>query len=475
MTYRIVVDQSTVNTKAILFNIRNKGEFVEKVDRIDIPHEQIYPKKGFIEHNPIEIINNTKKAIELIIENNNLLYKDIVSISITNQRETIMIWDKKTGIPHGNAMVWKCNRGVDICNKLIKEGYEEIIREKTGLKIDPYFSASKLSYFFLNNYLSDEEKKHLAIGTIDTWLIWNLSDEKNFFTEESNASRTLLFNIKEKKWDKKLCELFHVPIKSLPKVVDSYSDFGTYKGIKINSVLADSQSALLGNKCINKGQMKATFGTGSSMMLNIGNELFEDSRIVTTIAWNKNGKTTYALEGIIKSYGDILNWGKNHLKLYNDYEEASNLAFSNDFYTDVLFIPAIQGLSAPFWKPYSTGVFFNLITTSTNRDFVRAMFNSLAFQTRAIIDLYSEILDYSIPEIYVDGGFTKNKLFMQLVADITKKTIFVMDIEEASALGTLIIMDGMENYKPKINEKYTPSYDYESDYNKWLKLINKIF
>lgn len=475
MVYRIVVDQSTTNTKAILFEIEGNGRQVNRVDRVDIPHKQIYPKKGFVEHNPKEIIENTIKVIDAVIDNNKLKYSQIKSISITNQRETILIWDKITGKTYGNAMVWKCNRGIEICEKLIENGFEDLIRNKTGLKIDPYFSASKLAHFFKNNKISELEKKNLAIGTMDSWLIWNLSKEGNFYTEESNACRTLLFDIRNKIWNEELCKIFDVPIDALPKVVDSNTDFGTYKGIKISSVLADSQSALLGNKCLEEGQIKATLGTGSSMLLNFGNKICKDERIVTTIAWNKNGKTTYALEGIIKSYGDILNWGKNKLNLFSSYDEASKLALEDNNKTDVIFVPAIQGLSAPFWKPKAKGAFLNMSITSTKKDLIKAMFDSLAFQTRSVIDLYSEVLNKEIEEIFLDGGSTKNPFFMQLLADVTQKKLFVMDIEEASALGTLVIMDGMENYTPKVKKEYIPTKSYERQYIKWKEIIKKIF
>lgn len=478
--YRIVIDQGTSGTKGLLFKIE---KFIEKIDRIDINHQQIYPKKGWVEHNPIEIRNNVEILIEKLIKNNNLTSKDILSISITNQRESVLIWNRLNGEPISNVMVWQCNRGLEICEDLREEGYNELIKRKTGLILDPYFSGSKLKYFFDNTDLSDEQKGNLAIGTIDTWLIWNLTKGKKFVTDISNASRTLLYNIVEKKWDQDLMKLFNVPSEALPEVVSSVTDFGEYNGIPIVSCMADSQAALAGHSGVNLGDIKATLGTGSSVLMNVGERLDSvNESILTTIAWEKNDQLVYAAEGVIRSFGDLLSWEKNSLKLFDDFNEASELAFSVEDNGEVYLIPALEGLGAPFWAPEMKALFLGMTRDTELKHLLRATFEAMGYQIRAVIDEFKKNYDSQLSEpiqkIHVDGGASRNTEFMQMLADITQLEIIVDETEELSALGTLIVLGDKKKLANNRKQKYSPMNNYEETYNYWkikTKQILKYF
>lgn len=461
--YRIVIDQSTSGTKVILFDTETETKLI---DRVDKSHEQIYPKKGWVEHDPIKIIKNTEELIERILQKNSLSAEEIMSLSITNQRESIVVWDKLTGEPYTNVMVWQCNRGIDICDELNNQGLEDMVRNKTGLNIDPYFSGSKLKWFFENFELTENQLENLAIGTIDSWLVWNLSDEKNHFTEASNASRTLLFDIKSKNWDQELCDLFDVSKENLPTIKNSVDSFGTYLGIPIVSIIADSQSALLGSGCFKEGEIKATLGTGSSILVNIGNRIIEnESSILSTVAWSLNEELTYALEGVIRSYGDILNWQRDQLELFSDFTEASELAFELYDNGGVYFVPALEGLGAPFWEPEVHAELVGMSRSHNKSHIIRAGFEAMAYQTRIIIDTIHKDFDLSIEQINVDGGLVNNQEFMQLLADVTNKDIAVGNIEEASALGTLIILG--ENIPMKDKKVYKPKNSFEEQYLTW--------
>lgn len=474
--HRIVIDQGTSGTKGILFNVEKS---INKVDRIDLPHKQIFPEKGWFEHDPIELKNNVEILIRKIIQKNELEIEDILSISITNQRESVVVWERANGEPLSNIMVWQCNRGIEICEKLRREGYNETIKRKTGLTLDPYFSASKLKHFFDSKDLSPEQTKRVLVGTVDAWLIWNLTKGKKFVTDISNASRTLLYNIVEKKWDKELVDLFNVPMESLPEVVSSVSNFGEYNGIPIVSCMADSQSALYGHLATDYGDIKATLGTGSSVLMNTGEKIASlGNSILTTIAWEKNDKTIYAAEGIIRSFGDLLNWEKYSLRLFSDFDEASNLAFSVTNNGGVYLIPALEGMGAPFWQPKMKALFLGMTRDTTREHLLRATFEAMAFQIRAVIDefkkYYNPDLDKPMKEIHVDGGASRNSAFMQMLADITQMEIVVDETEELSALGTLTIL-GEERNMININKKaYIPKNDYDEYYLFWKNTVNNI-
>lgn len=471
MTYRIVIDQSTSGTKALLFKT---SEGIELVSRLDKSHQQIYPQKGFVEHNPIEIKDNVVELIDNILTINKLGPEQIKSLSITNQRESIVVWDRKTGKLYGNVMVWQCNRGLEICEKLIDDGYSEVVNSKTGLTIDPYFSASKLKWFFDNHEFTNEQIQTIGIGTIETWLLWNLTNGKSYLSDISNACRTLLFNIYEKKWDTDLMKLFNVPFSAMPQVVDSVHDFGEYLGIPIISIVADSQAALYGHMCMNPGNAKATLGTGCSVLMNAGHKAKgSNGKILTTIAWQEKGITTYALEGVIRSFGDILNWERDSLRLFNDFQEASDIAFSLPSNEEVYLVPALEGLAAPFWKPNLEASFEGLSRNTTSAHLIRAGFEAMVYQIRAIIDEFENSCGVSLNELHVDGGASKNSKFMQMLSDVTKKRIICGEIEEVSAIGTLVIVGERTTHNEVNNRFFEPSKEYDDYYYQWKKIINE--
>lgn len=468
--YRFVIDQSTSGTKLILFDTESD---IKMIQRMDKPHTQLYPQKGWVEHDPLEIVGNVKFLIEEMLDARKLKPSQITTLSITNQRESVVIWDKVTGEPYTNILVWQCNRGIYICQQLNETGFGPVVKEKTGLNIDPYFSGSKLKWFFDQTQLSQDQLDNLAIGTIDSWLLWHLSEEKNHVTEMSNASRTLLFNIHTLEWDQELCRIFNVPMGALPEVKNSVDDFGTYQGIPIASIVADSQSALIGHACETVGEIKATLGTGSSLLMNVdSDEISENKSILTTIVHKEKGNIVYALEGAIRSYGDILNWMQDELNLFDNVERASEEAFQLAGNDSVYFVPALEGLGAPFWSPDATGSFKG-ITRNTNRThLIRAGFESMAYQTRSVLDTF-ELDGFKIDELKVDGGIAKNKLFTQFLADVTNKKILVGDMEEASAFGTVCVI--LKPTKDKMGQyrEYVPTENYDFQFAQWLSYVNK--
>lgn len=468
MEYRLIVDQSTSGSKVLLVDTEKE---ITILNRKDLPHQQIYPQKGWVEHDPIEIFENVKKLISEVLADNKLVPSQIKSISITNQRESVVLWDKQTGVPYTNVLVWQCNRGLEICQKLNLQGLGSFVNERTGLTIDPYFSASKLQWFFDTYSLDKEQLKYLAIGTMETWLLWNLTDGKKYLSEISNACRTLLFNIYTKEWDTDLLEMFHVPVGILPPVVESVYSFGEYMGIPIISIVADSQAALYGNQCNVPGMAKATLGTGCSVLMNIGTVPgTPNEKILTTIAWEKNGEAIYALEGIIRSFGDILNWEKNTLQLFDNVQMATEEALALPDNGGVYFIPALEGFGAPFWEPSREASFEGITRDTTKPHLIRASLDAMLFQIRAVLDECEKSWDIELTELHVDGGVSKNELLLQMLADTIQKSIICGKAEELSALGALTI--AMENPKlPDTNRIYSPQSENEEIYQKWLMWV----
>lgn len=472
--HKLVLDQSTSGTKLLLVGIEeNEAKILRRMDR---KHTQIFPQDGWVEHDPSEIVKNTKQLIAEMLEATNLSAQDIRSLSITNQRETIVAWNKKTGQPVSNALVWQCNRSNDICKQLIEAGKETEIQRKTGLKIDSYFSGPKIRWLFEN---SDEMRSlaasgELAIGTMDSWLIWNLTDGEVFATEPSNASRTLLYNIYENTWDSALCDIFLVPPDSLAEIRDSNDSFGHYEGIPIQGVMADSQAALYGQNCLGFGDIKVTMGTGCSVMMQIEerSDLISDN-ILKTIAFTDNGATDYALEGIIRSCGDTLTWLSSELALFGTIEEGIESAFSVNNNEGVYLVPAQLGLAAPFWDSDIRAAFLGMNRRTGKPHLIRAGFESILFQIRAVIDEIKQVTCLDIPRVKVDGGVTKNNRLMQMLADILGITIEVSCIEELSALGVLMLTSGFDMQKE--GKIFNPkSNNLEPHYQQWLEYINKV-
>ena len=439
--YVLAVDQSTSATKAILFD--KKGEII---DRFDKEHRQFYPEKGFVEHDAEEIYKNTLELIEILIKKNNITTQDIAAIGISNQRETALVWDKNTGKPVAKAAVWQCQRGSKICEEMSKLGFAELVRQKTGLVLSPYFSASKIKWLLDNveGVRERAEKGELLFGTIDSWLLFKLTGGKVHATDYSNASRTQLFNINNLKWDEELLKLFTIPAQMAPEVKYSNEVFGYTtcdglfdKPVPIAGLMGDSHAALFGQNCFEKGMAKATYGTGSSIMMNIGKKaVFSKKGLVTSLAWGINGSVDYVLEGNINCSGATIKWLVDDLELIEDSKSSGKIAGTVQNNGGVYVVPAFVGLGAPYWDSHAKAAIIGISRDSKKAHIVRAAEESIAYQVKDIIDLMLEESALNLKELRVDGGPTNDSFLMQFQTDMLSVPVVCGNIEELSALGT---------------------------------------
>lgn len=442
MKYTIAIDQSTSATKAMLFD-----ENATLIGRASIDHKQYYPQPGWVEHDPIEIIENTYKAVEQLVSKVDVDQSEITSVAITNQRETVVVWDKRTGNPIYNAVVWQCNRGTQICEELLAQGHEPMVTEKTGLIINPYFSASGVKWILDNvsGARQAAEEGHLLLGTIDSWLVWNFTNGKMHVTDYTNASRTLLFNINTLSWDSELLKLFNIPASMLPNPLPCDGLYGTTSlnniltQVPITGVLGDSHGALVGQMCFSDGMGKATYGTGSSIMVNIGEKALAAPRgLVTSIGFAAKGKVYYAFEGNIHCTGATIKWLQDDLKLIQSADETEQLATSVKSTDGVYFVPAFAGLGAPWWDNDAKALICGMNRGTGKAHIVRAALESIAYQVKDLMDLIHES-GVKLLELRVDGGPVKNNFLMQFQADMLQAKINRSPIEEASALGAVLI------------------------------------
>ncbi len=440
-SFVLAIDQSTSGTKAIIFD-----ESANLVCRSTVEHRQFYPHPGWVQHDAAEIYQKTLQAIQEVLENSRINKDQLRALSITNQRETALIWDKNTGMPVYPAIVWQCQRAGAICNDIAAGGYAGTIKEKTGLILSPYFSAPKMKWI-LDNVAGIRERAEsgsLLFGTIDSWLIWNLSGGKIHVTDFSNASRTLLFNIHDLEWDRELLDVFAIPRSMMPEVKFSDEVFGytSCNGIlsgeiPISGVMGDSHAALFGQNCFGKGMAKATYGTGSSIMMNIGDtSLKSESGIVTSIAWGMNRKVDYVFEGNINCTGATIKWLVDDLKLLGSSKEAGPIAASIEDTGGVYLVPAFVGLGAPYWDSEARANIQGMTRGTGKAHLVRAAEESIAYQIKDIIDLMIQESSASLGELRVDGGPSKDDFLMQFQADVLGVDVVRNRIEELSALGT---------------------------------------
>ena len=439
--YILAIDQSTSATKVMLFD---GGATL--IYRVSVSHQQYYPAEGFVEHDPEEIFENTVKGMNEVLQAKGLKSADIALVSITNQRETSLIWDKTTGKPIANAAVWQCQRGKDFCKSLNEQGYSEKIREKTGLIIDPYFSASKLRWIINNIDGAKEKAKNgdLLLGTMDCWLLWNLTNGKVHATDFSNACRTMLFNINTLKWDEELVKLFDLYPSMFPEVKFSDQIFGNTDPsvvfdttVAISGLLGDSHAALFGQNCFEPGMAKATYGTGSSIMMNIGKQpLSSPEGLVTSIGFGRAGSIDYVFEGNIHCTGDTINWLVNDAELISSSAESEQLALSVTDTNQVYFVPAFVGLGAPYWDSQARACISGMARNTKKAHIVRAALESIAYQVKDLIDLMVENASIPFREMRVDGGPTRNNFLMQFQCDMLRKDVVRSNIEEVSALGS---------------------------------------
>lgn len=442
----IAVDQSTSATKAILFSER-----CELLHRVNITHQQFYPQAGWVEHDANEIYANTVKAIATLLEQQPAEAACAYSLAITNQRETVLVWNRRTGEPIYHAVVWQCLRGAAICQELKAQGHSTLFQEKTGLLIDPYFSASGVKWILDNapNARSLAEQGDLLMGTIDSWLVWKLTGGKVHATDYTNASRTLLFNIHTLDWDDELLQLFTIPRSMMPQPLPCDSVFGetTVEGlfhqpIQIAGILGDSHGALTGQMCFEAGMGKATYGTGSSVMVNIGEEaVTPPAGLVTSVGFAALGKVFYAFEGNIHCTGGTIKWLVEQLQLIDSPAEIEALATSVEDTDGVYFVPAFAGLGAPWWRPEAKAAISGMTLSTEKAHLLRAALESIAYQVKDLVDIMTGQAGIALKEIRVDGGPTKNNFLMQFQSDMLRAAISRSNMEEASALGA-VVMNG---------------------------------
>lgn len=483
--YVLAIDQGTTSSRAIIYN--SNFQIVSKSQR-DIL--QIYPQEGWVEHNPIEIWESQLACCIDAIDKAGILPQQIQAIGITNQRETIVAWDKKTGEPICNALVWQDRRTATACLEDQDGLGLENNRQKTGLNLDAYFSAPKIRWI-LNNIpkaLQLLKFEKLCVGTIDTWLIWNLTKGTSFVTDVSNASRTNLYNIQTLAWDEELMSHYKIPHAILPKVVDSIGRVATtHEGIfghsiPIAGIAGDQQAALFGHQCFTKGMMKNTFGTGCFLLQNIGNEFkLSENRLLTTIAWKKGEELAYALEGSVFNAGSALKWLKENLNLFDEYHEADEMAASIPSTDNVYVVPAFTGLGAPYWDMRARATILGLNRNTNRAHIVRATYESLAYQCRDIVETLARDSGVPIQSLQIDGGVSKSPFLQQFLADILQKDIVLSPSEECTALGVaMMAAEGvgisLDNLNLGDSQRRKPNMTIENAnklYAKWLEAVDR--
>ena len=440
MNYILSIDQSTSATKALLYDVGGNC-----LDRESTEHAQIYPQAGWVEHDLDEIWDSLLQVVRKLAGRHTDKLESLACISLTNQRETISIFEKASSRPLYNAVVWQCRRGSEICRELEEAGHGPLVTELTGLRLDTYFSASKLKWFVRENpeLRAKLQNGEAVVGTIDTYLIHRLTAGRVFATDHTNASRTLLCDIGKLRWDERLCDLFEVPLNALPEIRESSAHYGetTFAGIlpkaiPICGVMGDSQASLFAQRCYEPGRAKITFGTGSSVLLNIGDQLrFSKSGSVSTIAWVLRGQPTYSFEGIINFSAASITWLKAQLGLIQQSREAGELAAAVPDNGGVYLVPAFAGLSAPHWRPDARAAIVGLTAHSTRNHVVRAAEESIAYQLRDVLLMMNADAAVALQTIQADGGPTRDPFLMQFTADMLGIDLQVSDVPDCSALG----------------------------------------
>ena len=488
MGYILGIDQSTQGTKALLFD--QEGNLICRGDR---PHRQIINDAGWVSHDLNEIYSNTLKVVRDVIEKAGIRREQVAGLGISNQRETSAVWDRTDGHPLADAIVWQCSRAKDICARVEESGKAEWVRRTTGINLSPYFPASKLAWFMENVKEAPQKASEgtLCLGTIDSYLVYRLTGGASFKTDYSNASRTQLFHIGSLSWDQEVCSLFGIPVSCLAEVTDSdgeygYTDFEGYfeNPIPIRGVLGDSHGALFGQGCTDKGMIKTTYGTGSSIMMNIGQKPVYSDRVVTSLAWKMNGQVNYVLEGNINYTGAVITWLKDELKLISSPSETEILANKANPGDRSYLVPAFSGLGAPYWDSEASGILTGITRTTGRAEIVRAGLESIAYQITDVVNAMSEESGIKIQELRVDGGPTRNKYLMQFQSDIADVTVQVPSAEELSGIGAAYaagiaagIFDREKVFSQMTRTKFSPEMEPEvrnEKYQGWKKAVKQV-
>ena len=431
------IDQGTTNSRVMLFD--NKFNIIDVVNK---ELKQYFPNDGWVEHDAIEIWKSVKTLIKKILIKNSLKASQIISIGITNQRETTILWNKKTGVPIYKAIVWQDRRTSKICGQLKIKGYEKKIQKITGLVIDSYFSATKIKWILEKIKKSKKliKEKNLLFGTIDTWLLWKLTEKKSYLTDITNASRTMLFDITKDQWSTEMLKMLKIPRSILPKVVPNVYNFGETKlfgnKIKIGAMAGDQQAATIGQACFHKGQSKSTYGTGCFLLMNIGNKFrISSHKLLTTVAYKINGKKMYCYEGSIFVAGSAIQWLRDKLFFFKDSKETDKLYSKANNDENIIVVPALTGLGAPHWKPNLRGAIFGLTRNTSVAEIVKATLDSISFQTFDLIKAMQKDAKIKIKEIRVDGGMINNINFIQSLSNVTQINIIKPENIETTSLG----------------------------------------
>ena len=470
--YILSIDQGTTSTRALVFD--DKSNIIASSQQ---EIRQIYPKPGWVEHDANEIWVTVLSTVAQAMLNANIKPKQIDSIGITNQRETTVIWDRKTGRPIYNAIVWQSRQSASICEDLEKNGYGELIKEKTGLLIDPYFSGTKIKWILDNVEGAKEKakKNELCFGTIDSWIIYKLTSSVHA-TDYTNASRTMLYNINELKWDEELCEILNIPMSILPKVLPSSGIFGYTapyhfygQKVPIAGVAGDQQAALFGQTCFEKGDVKNTYGTGGFMLMNTGKELVKSKHgLLTTIAWGINNEIYYALEGSVFVAGSAVQWMRDELKMIDSAGETEGLALSIKSNEGVYIVPAFVGLGTPHWDSNARGIMFGITRATNKKHIARAILEAICYQTKDVLDAMQKDVKANITRFKVDGGAIANNFLLQFQADIINLKVEKPTILETTALGVAYLAglatkywDSLEEVKSswKLDKEFNPNMD----------------
>lgn len=488
--YILSFDAGTTSSRAIIFN--KKGQIINVAQK---EFQQIYPKAGWVEHDPMEIWASQSGVAREVLEMSAIRPDQIVGIGITNQRETTLVWDKNTGKPVYNAIVWQCRRTASYCERLKEKGWIDKIRDKTGLVVDAYFSATKIAWI-LDNVEGAREKAErgdLLFGTVDTWLVWNLTRGKVHVTDYSNASRTMLFNIKDLKWDDEILEALNIPRSMMPEVKDSsciygYTDEHTYGGarIPIAGIAGDQQAALFGQNCFKPGMVKNTYGTGCFVLMNTGQEMIRSKNgLLTTIAWGIDGNVSYALEGSVFIAGAAIQWLRDELRLVYDSPQSEYYANKIEDTDGVVVVPAFTGLGAPYWDMYARGGIFGLTRGTKREHLVRATLESLAYQSKDVIEAMQEDAKIPLAYLMVDGGASANNFLMQFQADMLNTEVHRPRTLETTSLGAAYLAGLAVGYWKDLDEisedfsidrTFKPQMSQEKrdkNYKYWKKAIER--
>ncbi|MCT4660608.1 MAG: glycerol kinase GlpK [Tissierellales bacterium] len=488
--YILALDQGTTSSRAILFN--HDGEIVKVAQK---EFTQIYPKPGWVEHDAMEIWGTQSGVAREVLETAGVSPFEVAAIGITNQRETTVVWDKNTGKPVYNAIVWQCRRTAGICDELKARNLEDYVRENTGLVVDAYFSGTKIKWILDNVEGAREkaEKGELLFGNIDTWLIWNLTRGKVHVTDYSNASRTMLYNIKDLKWDEKMLKELNIPASMLPEVRQSSEVYGetdekTFGGalIPIAGIAGDQQAALFGQACYEEGMAKNTYGTGCFMLMNTGEKMVPSKNgLLTTIAWGVDGKVEYALEGSIFIAGASVQWLRDEMKLISDAKDSEYFATKVSDTNGVYVVPAFAGLGAPYWDMYARGTIVGLTRGANRNHIIRATLESIAYQTKDVLSAMEEDSGITLSTLKVDGGAVANNFLMQFQSDILGVDVHRPEVTETTALGAAYLAGLAVNFwdsKETIAKRWAMNREFKPEiendervklYDGWKRAIGR--